>query len=142
MNELLFPIHIVALALAGVHVLLADHEGSRWILGHVDTLTPGRVRYYHRMVWTGLIGLMVSGFLMFWPDRALLLQSPAFQLKMGFVAALVMNSFAIGILQRIALEKPARELTASEAIPLLVSGAISGISWFGAIAAAFFLYDF
>jgi len=142
MDDLLFPLHILSLVVAGVHVLLADHDGFSWLRGKVETLPVGRVRYYHRAVWVGLIGLIASGFLMFWPDRALLLLSPAFQLKAGFVGALVLNSLAIGILQRIALEKPARELTAYEAVPLIVSGAISTLSWLGAAGAAFFLYDF
>lgn len=141
MSDILFPVHIASLAIAGVHVLLADHMGFVWIRGNVETLPKKHVRYYHTMVWLGLIGLLASGFLMFWPAREFLLASPAFQLKMGFVVALVLNSFAIGHLQHIALRKPARELTAHEAVPLIISGIISGLSWLGAIAAAFFLWE-
>ncbi len=141
MEDIVFYAHIAALAWSFLHVAFADHLGLLWIRGVRETLDERTLMYVHRAVFSGLIGLVVTGSILVWPAREFLLtESPAFALKMGFVAALILNSFAIGTLSRIAATKPASDLSASEAVPLVASGAISGISWLGAFIAAFFLY--
>lgn len=56
---------------------------------------------------------------------------------MGFVFALIINSFFIGSLMKTAFNHSFKSLALSEKLPLFISGSISGISWLGAIISAF-----
>lgn len=139
MSEIFLPLHLLALAFVAWNVVLADHMGFNWMRGKDQVLDEKRVRKYHIRTWIGLLLMIVTGFTMFWPMREFLLTRPQFYVKMGFVLALFLNSFAIGRLSKISTEKTFASLSTKEKIPLMISGGISTISWLGAVLGGFFL---
>ena len=138
---MLLSVHLAILSVTLVGIILADHDGYLWIRGKKATLNRGRIALYHRWVGVGLLGMIISGLFLFWPMREYLLtQNPKFVMKMMFVVMLVINSFAIGSLSRTATEKAFSSLTPREKAPFLVSGALSGLCWIGAILLGFLLF--
>jgi hypothetical protein len=55
------------------------------------------------------------------------------------VAALIINSFFVGRFAKLASERPYASLARHERLPLLISGAVSTLSWLGAIACGLLL---
>lgn len=141
MSEFLLPLHLLTLTFVIWNVFHADHLGFAWVRGKVATLNGAEVRKYHIRVWIGLIGMIITGFLMFLPMREYLLTRPQFYTKMAFVLMLLMNGFVIGKFQTIATSKPYSELTDKEKLPLFISGAVSTLGWLGAATTAFFLVE-
>ena len=139
MEFIFFPIHMLALAYSAWNIFNADRMGFSWIKGKVNTLDAKEVAKYHKATWIGLLLLIGSGVGLFWPKRDYLLNNPAFYIKMGFIAALFINSFFIDSLQKVATSKSCPSLNSKEKFPLYLSGAVSTISWIGAGITAFFL---
>lgn len=94
-----------------------------------------------RVYTFGLVGMILTGFIMFWPMRDYLLDRWQFLLKMSFVLALVANGFVIGSIQKIATRKRYEELTRNEKLPMLISGVVSTVGWAGAAITAFFIVE-
>lgn len=140
-SDIVLPLHLAILAYAAWNILHADHLGFRWMTGKVNILEAADIRKYHRRVWIGLVGMIVTGFVMFWPVREYLLGRWQFLLKISFVLALVANGFAIGSIQKVATRKSFKELTLKEKLPLLVSGGVSTLGWTGAAIMAFFIVE-
>ena len=140
MRDIIFYLHIASLTFVAWNVFHADHMGFSWIKGKVDTLPEAKVRKYHIQTWIGLILMITTGLLLFWPTREYLLSRPQFYVKMVFVAALFINSFIIGALSGIATSRTFKSLTFKERLPLIISGGVSTIGWFGAAVAGFFLF--
>ena len=136
----MFTIHIAAVFLSVGVVLLADKEGFAWIRGKKETLDPKRLQLYHTLTWIGLLSLIATGAILAFPGWRFLVTQPLFLLKMFFVALLVINAFVIGHLMHIATERPFRSLSQSEKIKIFASGAVSTISWSGAILAALYFF--
>ncbi len=139
MSEIFLPLHLISLTFVAWNVVLADHMGFNWIRGKEQTLDAQKVQKYHVRTWIGLLLMIATGLTLFWPMREFLLTRPQFYVKMGFVLALFLNSFAIGKLSKISTEKTFASLSTKEKIPLMISGAISTISWVGAVIMALFL---
>lgn len=139
MSELFVPIHLLVLAFVAWNVFNADHLGFDWIRGKVAMLDRATVKKYHDRTWIGLILMILTGFVLFWPTREYLFTRPQFFIKMGFVLALFINSFVIGILSKISTTKTYSSLTFGQKLPLIISGGVSTISWLGATGMAFFL---
>lgn len=135
----ILPLHLLTLAFVVWTIIQADMLGMSWIQGKKHTLDETVVKKHHRNTWIGLVGMMITGFLIFWPMREFLLHRPQFWVKMAFVASLVVNGFVIGRLQSLAIEKSYKELTHKEKMPLYVSATASTLSWLGAATLAFFL---
>jgi|GEM_PF-851262 len=131
MNYLL-PLHIGILALTAIVALYSDHLGFQYLRGKRPFLDEGRMRRLHHLVWAGLVGMMATGFLMFWPAREAYLSYTPFLSKMGFVAVLVLNAFFIGKLIPISGHTPFAQLSPENKTKLLVAGALSSIGWIGA----------
>lgn len=140
LSDIVLPLHLMSLAFVAWNVVLADHMGFNWIRGKEQTLEEQKVRKYHIRTWIGLFLMIATGFTLFWPAREYLLTRTEFYVKMGFVVALFLNSFAIGRLSKISTEKTFASLSTKEKIPLIISGAISTISWIGAGIMALFLF--
>jgi uncharacterized membrane protein len=139
METIILPIHILSLAYIAWNVAMADHMGFTWIEGSVSLLDEKKVKKYHYSTLLGLVLIIITGFMLFWPMREFLLTRTQFYIKMGFVLALIINSFVIGILSKTSTTKTFASLTTKEKIPLFISGAVSTLSWLGAILMAFFL---
>lgn len=139
MGPILVPIHLLVLASTVWNIARADHMAFTWIRGKVITLNKESVETYHKRILIGLIFMIITGIVLAWPMKEYLLTRPQFFVKMGFVVALIVNSFVIGVLQKIAISKAYSSLTPREKIPLFISGAVSTISWLGAAAGGFFL---
>lgn len=138
-QDIILGLHLLTLALVALTILQADHSGYGWMKGKEAVLDAGKVRKLHERTWIGLMLMIATGFMLFWPRREFLLSRPEFYIKMTFVLALIVNGFVIGNFQKIATEKSYSTLSAREKFPLLISGAVSTISWIGAAAVAFFL---
>lgn len=141
MFEYLLPAHLTILAITAVGIFLADHEAFLWLRGKKQVLSKKKLLVLHNSVLLGLIGMITTGGLMFWPLREYLLaNSLAFLIKMGFVAILIGNSFLIGSMLKVSSAKTYASLTSAEKFPLFASGILSTISWIGAGICALFLF--
>ena len=90
-------------------------------------------------MWGGFVLMITTGFAMFWPLKEYLLYHTPFQIKMIFVLALFINGFFIGKFTKVATELKFSEITKTERNKLFLSGAVSSISWAGAIISAFLM---
>lgn len=124
--------HLGFLILGFGAVLVADYFFALWILGRT-TLTDAvtSTSRLHPLIWSGLVGLVISGALLR-PN----LTSGLTILKLGLVATLTLNG-----MQAMAL---GRRMSAFDEVPptrLLVWGgltsAVSQICWWGAIVIGF-----
>lgn len=140
LSDIVLPLHIVSLIFSAVGILLADHQAFNWLKGKTPTLDKAKLIKYHYWVSIGLGLMIATGFVLFWPMRDYLIGNTLFSIKMLCVVALVVNSFFIRKLMNVAIERPYAELTFRERAPLMISGAISGLSWLGAFAASLFLF--
>lgn len=139
LNDIVLPLHLLVLLYSAWNIFHADHLGFKWITGNVNVLEEKDIRKYHIRVWIGLVGMIVTGFILFWPMREFLLGRWQFLLKMSFVLALVANGVAIGFIQNVATKRWYKELTWRERMPLLISGAVSTAGWVGAAIMGFFI---
>lgn len=141
MHDLLVYIHVGALGIAALGMAYADHEALAWLRGKKDTLLHKHLLQAHHLVAYALSAIIATGLLLFWPMRDYLLVQPLFWLKMGFVAALVANSFAIERLIHVPTRHPFRSLTHTQKLPLMISGAVSLGSWVAAGCLALVLFN-
>lgn len=140
MQDGIFYCHIASLTFVAWNVFRADHMGFSWIQGKTERLTVSEVKKYHYRTLTGLMLMILTGLLLFWPAKDYLLTRIEFWIKMGFVIALIINSFVIGTLSNTAVTKTFSSLTTKEKTPLFITGAVSTICWLGAATMAFFLF--
>jgi len=136
----MLTLHVLSVIFSFCVVIFSDKVGFSWIRGKKETLEHKTVQRLHVLTWIGLIALIITGVILFWPFKNYLLHQPLFIIKMLFVLALVINAFLIGRLMNVALERPFQSLTFSEIAPLMLSGAISIFSWFGALIVALVLF--
>lgn len=132
-------VHVGTLLLLIPVILFADHEALSWIRGKKETLNEKTLKAVHRLVWTGLIVMIVTGATMFWPLRDYLLYNFAFYAKMVFVGVLIVNSLFVKKFTGIASQRSFESLSAVEKRPLLISGGISAVGWVGAVISAIFM---
>lgn len=135
----LLPVHISAFVVTIVAVVLADLYALLWAIGKCPTLHRRYVVGLHYIVGTGLVTSIVSGVLMFWPLREYLITVEAFWVKIVFVVVLIINSFVISSHMYIPTTQTFSSLSPKERRPLLLSGAVSAISWITVFAAALLL---
>lgn len=133
------PIHITAFFLTITAVAVADAHALLWVIGTLPQLPKSRMHTLHMVVSYGLLVLITTGCIMFWPVRDFLLYETAFQIKILFVAALTINGFVIGRHMHIATTVPFSDVAPKLKATLLVSGCVSTTSWIGAFVAAQFL---
>jgi hypothetical protein len=131
-------IHLTTLAITAIAILYADHLGFQYMRGTRQYLDHSRTVLLHRIVWTGLIGMMISGLFLLMPQWEFLKDDPVFQLKMAFVAVLVLNAFAIGKLSKITSEQSFAGLPSHMKMVLLISGGLSFMGWVGAFIIGYF----
>lgn len=135
----LLQIHVTAVFFTLAVVITADSHGLLWMLGKLQTLPHKRMEILHALAWIGLITIMLAGVTMFSTYSEYLLTLPAFQLKMTFVAFLVLNAIFIGKHLKIATVRSFASLPTKERILLLLSGIISTTGWIGAYICAQFI---
>lgn len=135
----LLPVHIGAFFVTIAAVVIADLHAALWVLGKIEVLPKKRMRALHLFVGYGLLVSILSGFIMFLPLQDYLLSHLPFWIKLGFVGALVINSFVISTHMNVAASRSFKSLERKERTILLISGIVSTISWIGAFTAAQFL---
>ncbi len=140
MDDLFLFLHLTFLAIAVIGISIADSSAMQWMRGTIDVVSRRALFNAHWIVTVGLGGLVLTGLYLFWPMREYLLSQPFFWIKMGFVIALIINSFFIEILMHSARSYTFASLSISKKIPLFVSGAISTGSWLGALTTAWLLF--
>lgn len=131
-------LHVTILTLTALVILYADHEGFSYIRGKKPVLDEKKTHWLHRAVWAGLLGMIATGFIMFWPGREYYLSEPEFLVKMCMVFALLANGVLIGHLSKVSYTTPFAELPAKTKRLLFLSGAISTGGWIGAATIGFF----
>jgi hypothetical protein len=124
--------HLGFLILGFGAVLVADYFFALWLLGRTtfaEAITS--TSRLHPLIWTGLVGLLVSGALLS-PN----LTSGITLVKLGFVAVLTLNG-----VQAMALSKRMSALDGAMPMRLLLWGgltsAVSQICWWGAVLIGF-----
>lgn len=125
-------IHLTLVILTGLIVIYSDEQAFMWVLGKKHTLNARTIDILHIVVSIGLAGIIATGGLMAIRSLSYFLSDPLFLTKMFFVGALIINGFFIDKLSTTATERPFRELSNRERLPLLVSGAVSVTGWVGA----------
>lgn len=138
---MLTTLHIAAFGFVLGVTVVADKEAVAWIRGKKEVLDTERVHLYHSLVWVGLLILIVTGVILFYPMRVYLLSQLLFVMKLLFVGILTVNGILIGKLAHIATVKPFSSLTSREKMSLMVSGAISSLSWICALGLAILVFE-
>lgn len=138
-STIILPLHLLTLAFIAWNVFHADHMAFSWVAGKPINLDAVLVKKYHHRVWFGLILMIITGLILFYPPREYLLGRVQFYVKMAFVFGLIVNSIAIGYLQKRAIKHSYKELSFGEKLPLFISGGISTLCWLGATLGGFFL---
>lgn len=133
-------IHLATLILTVVCILYADHMGFEYIQGKRTHMVYAQMRRLHRMVWAGLLGMILSGAALAIPMSEYLVTEPVFMLKMGFVAVLFINALVIGTFIPLVCTRSFKDLTTSEKVSLGISGAVSIVCWVGAAAVGFLFF--
>lgn len=140
MLETLYPhiltFHVGTFVVTLGAVLWADHYAFLWMRGTRETLDQKTMGRLHRIVWVCLLGMIMSGALLFYPYKEFLVTLFAFRFKMLCVLLLLVNSFAIHTLLPLATQKSFYALTQKEKIMLGVSGLVSTSAWIGAFVFA------
>jgi len=130
-------VHLVSLVAGFGAVLVADVHGVLWLLGRrrLDQLLSV-THALHAMIWTGLLGLTLSGVLLH-PNVLL----PRTEIKLALVLVAGLNGLWVGALsRRLARQSAARqpgELDHRLVIAVMTSGAISQAAWWGATLVGF-----
>jgi hypothetical protein len=135
----LLPIHIGSFVITITAVVIADLYALLWVIGKLSTLRSWCVTGLHYVVGTGLLVSITSGFVMFLPLREYLVTVEAFWVKVAFVIVLIINSFVIGQHMHIPTSQTFSSLTKKDRRPLIVSGAVSAISWITVFVSALML---
>ena len=141
MDDLVLYIHIASLCVAAAGMFYADSQAFGWLIGKKDLLLHTHLKRAHDIVGFALVGLITTGLALFWPMREYLVEQPMFWAKMGFVLALVVNAFAIERLMHVPTRSPFHSLRKKEKLSLMISGAVSAVSWLGAAGLALLLFD-
>jgi len=137
--SLVLTIHIsTAITLIGT-VLIADHYALSWVRGKRETLPHTIMARIHYGMYIGLGIMVLSGIYMFLPIKEYLLYEVAFQIKMGFLVALILNSVLIGQLLHTSTHNSFASLTKKTQLVFSLSGGASSISWASIIIGAQFL---
>lgn len=138
--EIIVSIHIAILLITAFFIIKSDHYGFKWLRGTVTTLDALIITRWHDYITLGLIGILISGFLLFYPRREFIFSGDdLFLFKMVFVFALVINSFFIHTLLKIATSKKFVDTNTCERMSMFISGTVSTMSWVGAVVCALFL---
>lgn len=142
MNDIIVVIHVGILLLTAIAIIWADIYGSSWLKGKRATLNPIIIQRLHTAVTIGITGMIATGLTLFWPLREYLTNgNNAFIAKMTFVFALVVNSLVIESHMKIATTTAFKDISLKQKTILFVSGGVSLASWFGAVLAAFQLFQ-
>ncbi len=131
-------VHLLILALTAFVILYSDHQGLDYLRQKKVTLSKRSITRLHRMVWIGLLGMVVTGIALVIPAWEHYLTEPSFYVKMGFVLTLAVNGVFIGKLSHTAADTPYPLLESETKKSLLLSGALSSIGWVGATVVGFF----
>lgn len=141
LDFIFLPLHIGVLLFIVWNIFLADKIAFAWFKGKIQTVDAVKIKKFHNNIFNGLIGMVITGLVLFWPLRDVLLVSPAFRIKMLFVVVLFINSFFVGKFMSVSSEKKYSELSLKEKLPLVIIGTVSTIAWISAILTANFLDD-
>lgn len=132
----MLTLHLLAAIFSFGVIWKADKEALSWVLGKKAVLNAHRLHYFHLLTWFGLGALIVTGTFLSYPMLGYLLSQKLFIMKLLFVVILLLNALLIGRLMEIPTTRAFASVSWKERMPLLLSGATSGISWFGALVLA------
>lgn len=131
-------LHGLIFLVVAVAVLYSDHQGYLYFKGKKETLAPALLKVLHRLVWVGLVFMILTGAILASTALEYYLTQWVFYLKMSFVLVLAINALAIGKLSMLAGTTPFKELGRKQQRQLVTSGAISFVSWIMAAVIGFF----
>jgi hypothetical protein len=132
LHDIALFVHLCSLVLGFGAVLVGDYFFALWALRRSTfTEAVSSASRLHLLVWSGLVGLVLSGMLLE-PN----LHSGTTVLKLALVAVLTVNG-----LQATMLTERMKSISGTPPIPLLAWGAattaISQLCWWGAIVIGF-----
>jgi hypothetical protein len=138
-ETILLVLHMSALMLVLWNIASVAYAGLMWVRGKKTTLDIAFLKRRHHGAWMGYVCMVLTGIGIFSLVHSKIVYNPFFYIKMGFVIALFINGFAIGVYMKIASTKSYASLSHSEKIPLLITMLVSMSSWLGAMAVASFI---
>lgn len=130
-------LHLISFIITVPVILYADHIGFQYFTGKIETVNYKKIQIAHWLVTTGLILLIVTGVIITIPMWAIMFENPFFYAKLAFVVTLFLNGIFIGSLMKKATIIPFAHLSKDEKKALIMSGALSGISWVASILIGF-----
>lgn len=131
-------LHLLSFLITLPAILYSDHFGVQYLLGKTETVDIKLAQKLHIIVFLGLGLIIASGLYLTLPAWDFYLSDNLFRVKILFVLALILNGLFIGKLLKVASNKPYRYLTNMQKVTLLISGGISGASWFMSFVIGFF----
>lgn len=137
--EKIYPIlHAIALLYVAWNIINAYIIGLSWFRGKSETVDKKKITKYHHGTWLGIILMIITGGLVYSTVMDKILY-PQFCIKMMFVLIIVINSIVIGKLLGTPTTRSFKSVTKRERNTLLLSAALSFITWGGAIITAAFI---
>jgi len=136
----MLTLHILSLIFSVCVVGFADKYALSWVTGKRPLLRERTLVTYHVLTWLGLLSLIVTGIFLALPMLGYLLSQPLFIMKVLFVGVLLVNAILIGRLSEIARTRTYASLSWGERMPLFTSGAVSVVSWSGALILALIVF--
>ena len=91
LHDVLLPLHLFILGLTVFTILRADSLAFAWMRGNIELHDKKMMNALHHRMWYGLLGMIVTGFTLFWPLREFLLTRQQFYVKMAFVLGLSLS---------------------------------------------------
>ncbi|MFD4433291.1 hypothetical protein [Nocardia sp. NPDC058497] len=126
-------VHLAGLVLGFGGVLIADYLTVLWLLGRSTLVEAMRgVSRLHVPIWVGLAALVASGCVLE-PN----LSSPLTQAKMVLIVLLTINGLQATLLSKHLADAASAPLPIRLLLWGAISGAISQVCWWGAIAIGF-----
>lgn len=136
---MLMTLHLIISITTGLVVLYADEQALAWFLGKRALFHAGTMEFLHRAVAGGLALLLLTGGLLYAKAPQTFLSTPAFDVKMVMVFALICNTYFIERFSYIAVTRPYASTSSRERALLFASGAVSFIGWVTAFACGFLI---
>lgn len=132
----LIDVHVTAVFVTLALVVVADVSVVLWMIGKLATLPAKLLHALHYLIAFGLTVIIAAGIGMFSVQVDSLLNNPAFLGKIGFVVALVINSFFIARHSDAASRMRWSEVPHAERAHMIRHGIISAAGWIGAFVLA------
>lgn len=126
---MLLDLHFVVVLATISGVFFSDSLALLWVLGKKERLDAPMIETAHTVVTSGLALIILTGGLLYARAPDAYLTDTTFIVKMGAVAALIVNTYFIGRFAPLAIDGPFARLRTEVRAKLFISGGVSVAGW-------------